>query len=123
MPKVLVVDDDAVTRITVSALFSRNGCDVVEAEDAAHARTQLEAHDVDLVVCDFEMPGQNGGEFRVDLGEDYATPFVLLTGFGGEAEIAGLPGVELVDAVLTKPIGSSSISDLVDRFLAESNAA
>ena len=123
MPKVLVVDDDAVTRITVSALFSRNGCTVVEAEDASHARSQLDLHEVDLVVCDFEMPGQNGGEFRVELGTEFATPFVLLTGFGGEAEIAGLPGVDLVDAVLTKPIGSSSIGDLVDRFLAESNAA
>lgn len=123
MPKVLVVDDDAVTRITVSALFSRNGCEVIDAEDAAHARTQLATNDVDLVVCDFEMPGMNGGEFRVELGADYETPFVLLTGFGGETEISGLPGVDLVDAVLTKPIGSSSISDLVDRFLTESKAA
>ena len=111
------------TRITVSALFTRNGCEVVEAENAADARTELDRHDVDLVVCDYEMPGLNGGELRVELGAEYATPFVLLTGFGGEAEISGLPGVELVDAVLTKPIGSSSISDLVERFLTEESTS
>jgi CheY-like chemotaxis protein len=123
MSTVLVVDDDAVTRITVAALFGRNGCTVVQADDAKHAQEQLAAHAIDLIVCDFEMPGLNGGELRLELGADFPTPFVLLTGFGGAAEIAGMPGVDLVDSVVTKPIGSSSVSDLVDTFLSGRSGA
>jgi phosphoserine phosphatase RsbU/P len=64
--KILVADDDAVTRRLLEATLRKSGWDVVTAEDGAdawHALTSLKGKNVpELVLLDWMMPGLEGPE-------------------------------------------------------------
>ena len=64
--RVLVVDDSAALRRTVALSLQKAGYMVLQARDGKEALTQLEKNDqVELVICDIEMPNMNGFEFLV----------------------------------------------------------
>ncbi|MFZ6775156.1 response regulator, partial [Undibacterium sp. SXout7W] len=82
--KVLVVDDDVVSRIVLMHLIDSCGVhDIVEAEDGAAAWEQLEAGlRPALCFCDLRMPRLSGMELlqRVKGNPDLqAMPFVLIS--------------------------------------------
>ncbi len=56
---VLVVDDEPSVRASVRAILGGT-CRILEAEDGVEAMEQLRAHDVDLVMLDQRMPGEQG---------------------------------------------------------------
>jgi CheY-like chemotaxis protein len=116
---VLIVDDDAVARILLRHLVTRKGLDAIEAEDGDEALEVLAGERVDLIVSDQNMPTMSGLELRSILGADCTVPFVLLTGHAERGELADLPGFDLVDAFLTKPVASSQFDELLDRYAPE----
>ena len=62
--RVLVVDDSAALRRTLALSLQKAGYMVLQARDGKEALTQLEKNDqVELVICDIEMPNMNGFEF------------------------------------------------------------
>jgi CheY-like chemotaxis protein len=62
-PKVMVVDDEPMVRRFVSAVLSRSGYDVVDAETPEAAVLLLEGNPhFDLLVTDVVMPNVNGCE-------------------------------------------------------------
>jgi two-component system chemotaxis response regulator CheY len=82
--KVLVVDDDVVSRMVLMHLIDSCGkFDIVEAEDGAHAWEQLEAGlRPAICFCDLRMPRMSGMELLQKLkghAELDAMPFVLVT--------------------------------------------
>jgi two-component system chemotaxis response regulator CheY len=82
--KVLVVDDDVVSRMVLMHLIDSCGkFDIVEAEDGAHAWEQLEAGlRPAICFCDLRMPRMSGIELlqRVKGHPELdAMPFVLVT--------------------------------------------
>jgi PAS domain S-box-containing protein len=83
---VLVVDDE-VECLDVAELFLRQERDIVvrKAQSVNEAFIWLDREPVDLIICDYEMPGANGIDFLIALrngGHD--TPFMILTGKGRE---------------------------------------
>ncbi len=60
--RILIADDDRVTLRFVSALLSREGYEVLEAEDGQHAVDLTREHRPDLIVCDLLMPYRDGYE-------------------------------------------------------------
>lgn len=58
--KVLLVDDDPLSRRMVSAKIKPLGAVVVEAADGVEAFELLKSHDIDVVILDLEMPRMNG---------------------------------------------------------------
>jgi DNA-binding NarL/FixJ family response regulator len=63
MPKVLVVDDDAVLRQALCDLLSERGFDVVgEAANGADGVALARERSPDVVLMDFRMPGMDGLE-------------------------------------------------------------
>jgi two-component system chemotaxis response regulator CheY len=82
--KVLVVDDDVVSRMVLMHLIDSCGkFDIVEAEDGADAWQQLEdGLRPAICFCDLRMPRMSGMELlqRVKVNPDLAAmPFVLVT--------------------------------------------
>ena len=63
MLHILVVDDDKNMRLYFSALLSRAGYTVLEAENGEDALGVMESEHVDLVVLDVMMPQMDGYEF------------------------------------------------------------
>jgi len=104
-PLVLVVDDDAAMRWTLSRLLRAEGLDVVAEVDGAGALESVKLLKPDLVLMDVMMPGMSGLEVCGLLKEDPATrliPVLLLTGSGGAAErVRGLEAG--ADDFLSKP--------------------
>lgn len=81
--KVLVVDDEAVVRRYLRRILERNGLEVIEAEDAADAFTEI-AKNPDLVITDLEMPKFDGlkliSVIRNPHEADFQGPVILLSG-------------------------------------------
>ena len=59
----LVVDDHCDSVRLLIAALEPFGASVIAAASAPEARELLDAAAVDIIVCDLELPGQNGLEF------------------------------------------------------------
>ncbi len=59
-PHLLVIDDEASIREPLAKYLERQGFRITEASDAAVGRSSLSAYDIDLVLLDIMMPGEDG---------------------------------------------------------------
>jgi serine phosphatase RsbU (regulator of sigma subunit) len=104
-PRVLVVDDDPLTRrLAESALGSH--CEVVTADDGATALVMARRMQPDLIISDLVMPVLDGVGLKHRLAADArlaATPFIFLTSRSDEeTRLASL--LTGADDYLTKPV-------------------
>src|SRR6266568_6788155 len=81
--RVLVVDDDAAVRRSLSTALGRDGYEVVAADGGSAALARLAAGSVDAIVLDVAMPEPNGLEVcrRLRARGD-RTPILMLTARG-----------------------------------------
>jgi CheY-like chemotaxis protein len=109
--RVLVVDDDAVSRLVLAHMVGRLGHEAVPAEDIPEALAAAGAG-VDLVLSDFCLPAGTGVQLLARLRADGVTaPFVLVTGVAEVAAPDGAAaGVADVAARLTKPVDSRRLA-------------
>ena len=61
--KILVVDDDLPTRISITDFLELSGYQVITASDGQEGLENLKQHHPDLIVTDIIMPQMNGYEF------------------------------------------------------------
>jgi len=104
--KILVIDDDADSRLYVRLLLERWGWKVVEAAEGQAGLTCIRATDVRLVICDWMMPGLSGLDLiravrAMDLG--HYVYLILLTGRSDSTDL--VEGLNAgADDFLTKPV-------------------
>jgi two-component system cell cycle response regulator len=84
MARILVVEDDKVSRVLLLRILSDDGHDVVEAPTAVKALKIMEEGEAtpDLIVSDVMMPFMDGFEFAAKVREDEKLkriPIVLCT--------------------------------------------
>jgi two-component system, OmpR family, response regulator len=90
-PHILVVDDHRDIRDLLARFLTKHGFRASVAETAAAARKAMQAADVDLVVLDIMMPGEDGLSLTRSLRETADIPVILLTAMGEETDrIVGL---------------------------------
>jgi DNA-binding response OmpR family regulator len=122
--KILVAEDDEVTRQLMCMTLERQGFEVVTAEDGIQAYDFALIQRPDLIITDVSMPGADGAHFvrRVrDTEEIAATPIIVTTGFGtGSATFTLTIGA---DAYEPKPVDPESLLATVRRLLSEGGAA
>lgn len=107
---ILVVDDDRDIRQMVGDYLRRNGLRVSLAADGREMRATLDTSDVDLVVLDVMMPGEDGLALCRSLraGKHRAVPVVLLTARDDETD--RIIGLEMgADDYVTKPFSSREL--------------
>ena len=83
MKRILVVDDDMVTRKTASYILGKEGYHVDSAETGQRCLTTLANEYYDLVLLDIEMPVMDGFETLRYIRNNPSTkklPVVFLTG-------------------------------------------
>ena len=92
--RILVVDDEAGVRRTVSFALNRAGYTVVAAEDAEAALSLLHAgYDFDLLVADQAMPGLSGTELLAEVMRlRPKMPTILMSGYDRVSGLGTLPG-------------------------------
>jgi DNA-binding response OmpR family regulator len=90
--RILIVDDEANIRLTLSALLQRAGYDITPAENGREAVALLERQNFDLMLVDLKMPEMDG--MRVVAAARQRQPdlaIIVLTGHGSlETAVEGL---------------------------------
>lgn len=109
--RVLVVDDEPQIRATLQLMLEHFGHTVELADDGLHALA-LASQQPDLILCDVNMPGQNGYEVLAAVRRDARlreTPFIFLTGLDDRRSMR--QGMTLgADDYLTKPFSIDELS-------------
>jgi len=121
MPKVLIVDDDSVTRKFLGFLLRTEGFNVCSAVDGIQALEVLAREEVDLVITDLNMPRLDGLALTRRIRNDTPAgrvPVVLLT-TEGDAETRR-QGIEAgASEYLVKPVSREELARVVRRWTAE----
>ena len=119
MPLIIVMDDDAGTRILVSQVLKKDGYDVLAAENGVVGLVLIRQHKPDLVVSDVQMPEMDGFQVvenvRAD-GDIASTPIILLTSLAerGHMRHGMTTGA---DDYLTKPFTLAELRESVNAQL------
>lgn len=112
---VLVLDDDADLRETVSAMLAEDGYRVCTANDPVSALAQLGSQPVGIVVMDYAIPNPAEGEafLRAKAADPRIAkvPVILMSGYEVNK---GMPGIA---AVLPKPFDVETLLATVRRLL------
>jgi CheY-like chemotaxis protein len=106
MARVLIVDDDPMTRSQLREMLERDGHRVYEASDGMEALEVLREFRADLALVDLFLPDLKGLELLAAARNEYSgLEFVALTGTaaGVKAEVARIAHALGADRVLRKP--------------------
>ena len=120
MANILLIDDMAGVRRTVSAVLKRAGHTVTEANDGGAGLQLLRSDRFDLVITDMLMPKHDGMEVLLFLEQQPNPPKVLAISGGGSqvsADEAFLLARSKADATLAKPFDNSELLAVVDKLL------
>jgi putative two-component system response regulator len=60
---VLVIDDQALIRVTLRAILNKEGYRIIEADSIRRALEVVNSETVHLVLCDIHLPGESGMDF------------------------------------------------------------
>jgi len=117
--RVLVVDDNEVSREIMAEMLRYFHIDVGTAANGPSALTVLEnadEHPYDLVLMDWRMPGMNGDEATRRLHADpkiaHQPKVIMVTAYGRE-DVIRLAGQSGVYGFLIKPVSPSTLLDSI----------
>jgi len=120
-PHILIVDDHREIRDLLGRYLVKHGLRVSLAENAAAARRLLKAAQVDLVVLDVMMPGEDGLSLCRGLREGADLPVILLTAMGEETD--RIVGLEVgADDYVTKPFNPRELLARIKAVLRRTQA-
>ncbi|WP_243358562.1 response regulator [Fundidesulfovibrio terrae] len=121
--RLLLVEDEAVNRMSMQRLLEKRGHEVATARDGQEALEAVAAGDFDLVLMDIQMPVMNGLEatrkIRTDrsIGNKARIPIVAMTAYAmaGDRERFLAAGM---DDYVSKPVRISELAEVIRRVLA-----
>ncbi|MCO6496733.1 MAG: sigma-54-dependent Fis family transcriptional regulator [Chitinophagaceae bacterium] len=83
MPTVLIIDDEAAIRKTLSEILGYEGYTIEEASDGEEGLRKFSKKKVDVVLCDVKMPKMDGIEFLERASKiNPEVPIVVISGHG-----------------------------------------
>ncbi|MGO9121024.1 MAG: PAS domain S-box protein [Desulfomonilaceae bacterium] len=119
---ILVIDDMAIIVMHLEGILTKYRQTVFSATSGEEALEIFRNNRIDMVICDLSMPGMNGWEvgkaIRAICQERGLpkTPFILLTGWGGQ-ELEQEKIIEsAVDAIVEKPIDNKMLMAVVGKM-------
>lgn len=108
-PKILIVEDEQVTRNTLKSIFEAEGYTVFEASDGDQMHQLLSENSVNLVIMDINLPGKNGLLLARELREQANVALMFLT--GRDNEVDKILGLEIgADDYITKPFNPRELT-------------
>jgi len=119
--RILVADDDSMSRKLLLRILSRDGFSCTEAPDGIEALKLIHEDTPSLLLLDYDMPGMDGAEVLKQLRKDdnaavAQIPAIMLTGHGGEeSEVLCLEAG--ADDFVTKPINEAVLRARIDTQL------
>ncbi len=117
---VLIVDDEPMVAETLRLIFRQHGLSAEVVHNAEQALAFVALTTPDLVVCDIEMPGEDGVSLMQHLGRLLpACPILVLTGaYGSLTRIRECAaGLRQSVSIMTKPCQPSDLILTADSML------
>lgn len=116
VPNILIVDDHAEIRKSISSYLKRHGMKVEAAENTEVMDEHLSHHNFDLVVLDVMMPGEDGIAACKRLRSQSDIPILMLTALGEDDQrIDGLDSG--ADDYLSKPFNPRELLARINAIL------
>jgi two-component system, OmpR family, response regulator len=101
-PHILLVDDEASIRDPLGKYLEKQGFRITDAADSGAARSALIAYDIDLVLLDIMMPGEDGLSLCRYIAVNDGPPVILVTAKSEETD--RIIGLEIgADDYVVKP--------------------
>lgn len=122
MPRILVVDDDPISRQVLRAMLEKEGHLISEAEDGAKAVRDYDSGLIDLVITDIFMPEKEGVQtVRELMKENPNVKIIAVSGGSSSANYDSLDWIKMfgVKYTFTKPFDSKAIIAAVDDLLSQ----
>lgn len=104
--KVLIVDDSAVVRQTLSSILSTDpGIEVLDtAADPYYAAKKIQSRVPDVITLDIEMPRMDGLTFLKKIMSQHPIPVVIISSLTTEGTLTAMKALELgAVEIITKP--------------------
>ena len=115
MALIIVMEDDASTRMLVASVLKKDGHDVLTAEDGSQGLALVRPRRPDLIISDVQMPGMNGFQMLAALRADpvnAAIPVILLTSLQERAHMR-IGMTTGADDYITKPFRPAELREAV----------
>ncbi len=120
--RLLIVDDEPELRHLLKTYLSKEGYEVEAVEDGAALDRYLVDHDVDLVILDLMLPGEDGLSIGRRLRQQKNLPIIILSARGEELD--RIVGLEMgADDYLTKPFNPRELLARIRSVLRRCNEA
>jgi CheY-like chemotaxis protein len=113
MALIVVMEDDAGTRMLIASVLRKDGHEVLTAEDGAQGLELVQAHRPELIISDVQMPGLNGFQMLAAVRQDTAiaaTPVILLTSLQERAHMR-IGMTTGADDYITKPFRPAELRE------------
>lgn len=113
--KVLVVEDSEDTLTLLSAMFVRQGANVVQAASARQALDAASSNAPDIIISDIGMPDVDGYEFLQQLKQIPGlgdVPAIAISGYASDEDRRKALGVGY-RALMPKPLNVDALFDLI----------
>ena len=123
MTRILLVDDDDLSRTTVHQMLERAGHDVRSTDSGREALTLYRADPAELVVTDLIMPDTDGLELIQELRKHHAAVRILAISGGGRVNANEYLTVARrfgASGVLAKPFSNQELREAVTAALGTS---
>ncbi len=100
--RLLVVDDDPELRELITVYLIKQGYDIVAVADGVEMDQALVANQIDLVILDLMLPGEDGLSIAKRLKQDTDTPIIIVSAQGEDVD--RIVGLEVgADDYIAKP--------------------
>ncbi len=119
LKKILIVDDDSITRKYIGFMLRAEGYEILTARDGLEALETIGRRGVDLVVTDLNMPHMDGAELIRHLrnSDDTADLPILMLTTEGDDESRELGVSAGANEYLTKPIARDALAAKVREWV------
>ena len=123
MPKILLVEDDNLTRTILGQFLRANGYEVEVAADGAQALSLLKENKFDLVVSDVIMPNGNGWDLSAHVSSiSPDTPVLLMTAYAGVQTQSRQAQSRAMPEVILKPLMLTDLLSKIQNLLRQKNS-
>jgi DNA-binding response OmpR family regulator len=119
MKRILVAEDNRLILETVARSLSREGYDIIKADDGKDCMNKMTGNQIDLIITDLYMPNINGLELISLLRKDinFRTPIMVLSVAGAEENV--MKAFDMgADDFMVKPFSLNELNVRVKKLLA-----
>lgn len=118
--KILVIDDDELTRITFRNMLKKTQCTVLEAKNGNEGLSSYRISRPDIVITDMLMPEKEGLETISQIRAfDPDAKIIAMSGGGGTKNMSFLELAKKVGAnqILSKPVKPDQLLSVINILL------